>query len=87
MNPWTVTGSAPTPHAVEALWYCNFKVNPRELDHGFRMTSAGIPSTLPQGHENNDVLTFGFYCRGSGFRFSSLSNEFAKLRAQPAMAG
>ena len=51
------------------------------------MTSAGIPSTLPQGHENNDVLTFGFYCRGSGFRFSSLSNEFAKLRAQPAMAG
>ena len=33
-------------------------VNPRKLEHGFRMISAGIPYTLPQGQEENDVPTF-----------------------------
>ena len=34
-------------------------MNPRTLEHGFRMTSAGIPYTLPYGHEDNDAPTFG----------------------------
>ena len=33
-------------------------VNPRKLEHGFRMIIAGIPSTLPLGQEDNDVPTF-----------------------------
>ena len=32
--------------------------NPRKLEHGFRMISAGIPSALPSVHEDNDVPTF-----------------------------
>ena len=34
------------------------KVNPRKLEHGFRMICARIPSTSPSGHEDNDVPTF-----------------------------
>ena len=30
----------------------------RKLEHGFRMIRAGIPYTLPEGHEENDVPTF-----------------------------
>ena len=33
-------------------------VNPRKLEHGFRMISAGIPYTLPLGQEENDVPSF-----------------------------
>ena len=33
-------------------------VNPRKLEHGFKMICAGIPYTLPSGHEENDVPTF-----------------------------
>ena len=33
-------------------------VNPRKLEHGFRMISSGIPSKSPEGHEDNDVPTF-----------------------------
>ena len=33
-------------------------MNPRKLEHGFRMISAGAPSALPSGHEDNDVPTF-----------------------------
>ena len=33
-------------------------VNPRKLEHGFRMMSAGIPYTLPLGQEENDVPSF-----------------------------
>ena len=33
-------------------------VNPRKLEHEFRMISARIPSTLPPGNEDNDVPTF-----------------------------
>ena len=38
-------------------------VNPRKLEHGFRMIVAGIPFSL--GHEDNDVPTFSLLlCRG-----------------------
>ena len=33
-------------------------MNPRKLEHGFRMIGAGIPSALPEGYEDNDVPTF-----------------------------
>ena len=33
-------------------------MNPRKLDHGFRMISAEIPYTLPSGQEENDVPIF-----------------------------
>ena len=33
-------------------------VKPRKLQHGFRMVLAGIPYTLPDGREENDVPTF-----------------------------
>ena len=33
-------------------------VNPRKLEHGFRMISAGIPYTFPQGQEEHDVPNF-----------------------------
>ena len=33
-------------------------VNTGKLEQGFGMISAGIPSTLPQAHEDNDVPTF-----------------------------
>ena len=33
-------------------------MNPRKLECGFRVMSAGIPYTLPEGHEDNDVETF-----------------------------
>ena len=32
-------------------------VNPRKLEHGFRMILAGIPYALHQVHEDNDVPT------------------------------
>ena len=32
--------------------------NPRKLEHGFRRIVAGIPYTLPAGHEDYDVPTF-----------------------------
>ena len=32
-------------------------MNPRKLEHGFRMISARIPYTLAEGHEEYDVLT------------------------------
>ena len=33
-------------------------VNPRMLEHGFRMISAGIPYTLREGQKENEVPTF-----------------------------
>ena len=33
-------------------------MNPKKLERGFRMISAGIPKTLPYGQEENDVPTF-----------------------------
>ena len=33
-------------------------VNPRKLEHRSRMIYAGIPFSLLQGHEANDVPTF-----------------------------
>ena len=33
-------------------------MNPRELEHQFRMIHAGIAYTLLYGHEANDVPTF-----------------------------
>ena len=33
-------------------------VNPRKLEHRLRMILAGIPYTLLEGHEDNDVPTF-----------------------------
>ena len=33
-------------------------MNPRELEHGLRMISARVHSTLPEGHEANDVPAF-----------------------------
>ena len=33
-------------------------MNPRKFEHGLRMIHAGIPYTLPLGHEDNDVPTF-----------------------------
>ena len=33
-------------------------MNPRKLEHGFRIIGAGIPYTLPEGHGANDVPTF-----------------------------
>ena len=36
--------------------YCT--VEARKLEHGFRRISAGIPYTLPDRHEDNDVPTF-----------------------------
>ena len=34
------------------------KVSPRKLEHSFRILGAGIPETLPCGHEDNDAPTF-----------------------------
>ena len=31
-------------------------MNPRKLEHGFRMNSAGIPNTLRGGHKDNDLI-------------------------------
>ena len=33
-------------------------MNPRKLEHGFRMINVGIRYTLPSGHDDNDVPTF-----------------------------
>ena len=33
-------------------------MNPRKLEHGFRMICAGVVSTLVSGHEDNDGTTF-----------------------------
>ena len=33
-------------------------MTPRKLEHGFRMISAGILTTLPQGDGDGDVPTF-----------------------------
>ena len=33
-------------------------LNPRKLEHGLGMIHAGIPDTLLQGREANDVPTF-----------------------------
>ena len=30
----------------------------RKLEHGYRMTSAGAPYTVSEGHEEIDVPTF-----------------------------
>ena len=32
-------------------------MSPGRLQRGFRMMSAGIPYTVPQGHQDNDVPT------------------------------
>ena len=36
-------------------------VNPRKLEHGFKMTSAGIPYVLPEGHADIDVPTLWLF--------------------------
>ena len=33
-------------------------MNPRKLEHGFRMISAGIHSAFRQGYEDSDVPIF-----------------------------
>ena len=45
-------------HGVCSGAFVGSIVNPRKLEHGFRMISAGIPYTLPLGQEENDVPSF-----------------------------
>ena len=35
----------------------SLRVNPRKLEHGLRMISGRIPDTLPEGHEDNDLVS------------------------------
>ena len=41
----------------KGLRFRGLVLNPRKLERGFRMNSAGIPR-LPEGHEENDAPTF-----------------------------
>ena len=50
--------SFPKATATSCQTYSTYTANPRKLEHGFRMISARIPYTLPQGHEDNNVPTF-----------------------------
>ena len=53
LNTWQLK-----PQAREALNFLNPIANPRKLEHECRMIRAGIPYTLPEGREDNDVPTF-----------------------------
>ena len=50
-------------HLAESL---DHTVNPRKLEHGFRMIRARIPYTLPLGHQDSDVPTFGLLLYSKG---------------------
>ena len=54
-------GTFPGRWACRRTRWCHSpptNVNPRKLEHGFKMICAGIPYTLPSGHKENDVPTF-----------------------------
>ena len=43
-------------------------MNPRKLEHGFRMISAGIPLLYLESRRLVVFQLSGFYCRVLGFR-------------------
>ena len=56
-------------------------MSPRKLEHGFRMTSAGIPYTSPSGHEDIDVPTFWLLLLvGMGSGLYKVSGSVLRMR-------
>ena len=49
-----------------AIFWPNLYRNSRKLERGFRMISAGIPCTVPYGHEDSDVSNFLASITGAG---------------------